>query len=443
MSAAPLQRGLAFEQAPPLGAPLRFFLTAPLFGVLAAALLAWQGPALLASRLTPGTLGLTHLLTLGVLGMLMVGALMQMLPVVAAAPLPWPRAVAVFVHAALGAGALGLGCGLALGAAPAVAVAVPLLAAGLGGFALLAAVALARSRARPAAALDMALPLAALLAVVALGAHLGLARARGAAAAMQWTDLHAAWALVGWVGLLVANVARQVVPMFQMTPPYPRWLAASLGPAMFTALCIKIAAVAAGGALPETLADLTLALGLASFAAATLRLQAQRRRPVADATLFFWRLGMASLLAACALWLGLRAAPVTAPHPGLELLLGVLYLHGFAVSVANGMLYKIVPFLGWFHLQALSGGMHTIPNMKQFVSERAARLQLALHAASLLALACACMWPAPLARPAALLLAANFALLWVNLVRAALLYRRVRARLEGAPPAARPDGRGL
>jgi len=43
--------------------------------------------------------------------------------------------------------------------------------------------------------------------------------------------LHPAWGLLGWTGLLVAAVAFQVVPMFQMTPQYPprmtRWFIAS------------------------------------------------------------------------------------------------------------------------------------------------------------------------------------------------------------------------
>ena len=42
--------GLSLEQAPPLDVPLRFFLTAPWFLVLAAALSLWQGPAIFASE---------------------------------------------------------------------------------------------------------------------------------------------------------------------------------------------------------------------------------------------------------------------------------------------------------------------------------------------------------------------------------------------------------
>ena len=42
-----MQALLSFEQSPPISAPLRFFLTAPLFGMLAGALLLWGGPVAL------------------------------------------------------------------------------------------------------------------------------------------------------------------------------------------------------------------------------------------------------------------------------------------------------------------------------------------------------------------------------------------------------------
>ena len=67
---------LYLEQAPPFGVPLRYFLTAPLFGVAAALLLVAAGPAALTSRWSGLTLALTHLLTLGVLAQVMVGVML-------------------------------------------------------------------------------------------------------------------------------------------------------------------------------------------------------------------------------------------------------------------------------------------------------------------------------------------------------------------------------
>ncbi|HCN88160.1 MAG TPA: hypothetical protein DIT28_03155, partial [Oxalobacteraceae bacterium] len=100
------QAGLDFKQAPPISVPFRFFLTAPLFALLAAALMLWHGDDLFASRWSPATLAVVHLLTLGCMTMVMAGAMTQMLPVLAGAPVDRPRLVAAIVHPALSVGTL-------------------------------------------------------------------------------------------------------------------------------------------------------------------------------------------------------------------------------------------------------------------------------------------------------------------------------------------------
>jgi len=82
-----MQALLSFDQAPPFAAPFRFFLTAPAFGMLAGALLLASGPDALASRWTPAALALTHLVTVGFMLQAMLGALLQIMPVVAGANL--------------------------------------------------------------------------------------------------------------------------------------------------------------------------------------------------------------------------------------------------------------------------------------------------------------------------------------------------------------------
>ena len=49
-----MQALLSFEQAPPFAAPFRFFLTAPLFPLLAGVLLLVGGGETLVSRWAPG-----------------------------------------------------------------------------------------------------------------------------------------------------------------------------------------------------------------------------------------------------------------------------------------------------------------------------------------------------------------------------------------------------
>ena len=434
--------GLALEQAPPVSAPFRFFLSAPLFGVLASLLLLWGGPDLLASRWTPGMLALTHLLTLGVLAMVMFGALLQMLPVVAGAPVARPLMVASVVHTLLAAGTLALALGFAFHLPWLLRAAVVLLAAAVTGLLLAAALSLARAPRRHAAVLGMSLAIVALAVTALLGGWL-LAGHGWAGVDLQrgvLTDLHAGWGLLGWIGILVVGVAFQVVPMFQMTPEYPRWMTRGLGWLLFAGLVLWTLAMAwPAAAVLGNLATALLLFGNAAFALATLDLQRRRKRRLPDVTLDFWRVAMGCLLATLLLWLVGLAAPAWSADPRAPLLLGAGLAFGFALSAVNGMLYKIVPFLVWFHLQnrllhsGLLGSGTKVPHMKQVLPDRLGRRQLRAHVAALLLLPAALLWPTPWLYPFALALGASFTLLGVNLWSAALLYRRAARRLVAAP----------
>ena len=89
-----MQALMSFESAPPFAAPIRFFLTAPLFAFLAGLLIVIEGPDIFASRWMPETLAVTHMLTVGFMLQMMFGALIQILPVVAGANLSQPLQVA-------------------------------------------------------------------------------------------------------------------------------------------------------------------------------------------------------------------------------------------------------------------------------------------------------------------------------------------------------------
>lgn len=415
--------GLSFEQAPPFALPLRFFLTAPLF-LLAASVLIALSPDALASRWTPQALALTHALTLGFLAMVMLGALMQMLPVVAGAPMPAPRVVARVSHVALVLGTVALMAGFLTAEPIAYGSGVVLLGISFAVFLAAAAIGLARAAAGVTVN-GIRFAVTSLALTILLGLALALLRAGWwSPPAIEYAiNAHASLGLIGWVLLLVVGVAYQVVPMFQLTPPYPprlnRWLAGSL----FALLLFHAAAPLLPPAAAH-LVDAALAAGILLFAVATLRLQSRRRRKLPDVTLDYWRLGMASLIASVAVWLAVRFSPAWADSDAYPLLLGILFIGGFAVSVVNGMLYKIVPFLAWFHLQSqLQARAGTIPTMKDMIAERWMRGQFRLHLAACALLAGVPFWP-PLGAAAGSVLAASALLLVINLLSALRRFTR-------------------
>ncbi len=435
---------LSLDKAPPLGAPLLFFLTAPPLGVLAGALLLWAGPDALASRWTPELLALTHLLTLGVLATVMFGAILQMIAVVAGTPVARPMLVGGAAHAALTVGGLSLSAALLWGLPWLFHLAAATLLLGVGGFAAVVWLTLAQAPWSQVTAVGIRLALAGLALTLALGLALALGHALAGFALPRFplTDLHVAWGIGGWIGLLVIGVAYQVVPMFQITPSYPGWMTRRLVPALLVILLAWSAGVVlahrvhpAWGWAAE-LSALAGLLGFGAFGVLTLGLQARRRRRLPDVTTDFWRLAMAALLAAGSAWLAARLWPGFAGSPAYPLLLGALLLAGFALSAINGMLYKIVPFLVWLHLQnrqlaAAPGAPGAVPHMKQIIRDRRARWQLRAHCLALALLLAAAVAPRWFTQPAALAFIGSFALLGVNLGGAALLYRRQARSLAG------------
>lgn len=426
-----MSRVLAYDQAPAISVPLRFLLAAPLLALPAAVLLLYYGPALLATRWSAAALAATHLVTLGFIGHSVVGALMQFLPVAAGADIRHLHRAAPWLQVLLTAGTLLLAASFLLESAPLLEAAAALVTLVLAAVVILTGVALARCAASDATTRAVTLGLAGLAATITLGCVLaalpGWAALWGIA---QLTDLHAAWGLAGWMTVTVIGVALAVVPMFQITPRYPpaveRWLPPLI---VGTLVVLSLAVTTPLGSLSglRELLYALLAAGLAAFGVVTLRLHGASRRR-ADVSVWLWRGGMASLVAIALLGAATLSAPGLVQLPWFDLLIGILMLAGFGMSVINGMMYKIVPFLVWLHLQQVNPEHHPLPHLGQIIPLGAMRWQAAAHGVAVALLIAALAWPITV-YGAGLAWAVSQLMLGMNLARAASRYLKLRHRL--------------
>ena len=428
-----MQALLSYDDAPPLSAPLRYYLTAPLFAMLAGALLLFAGPDLLVSRWTPAALAFTHLLTVGFMLQAMVGSLQQLLPVVVGANLPQPLRLATWVHATITPGALLLGAAFLLDTPLLFGSAIALLGFGL----FLFIVAAARALWNISASNPPLLGLKA--AVLGLGVTTlsGLALAAALGWALDWpllqlTNLHLGWGFVVWGCVVLAAVALVVVPMFQLTPEYPAWFGRYFVRATLGLVCCWSTAELAGWRVATALsATATLAM-CALFMSVTLRLLRKSKRPKPDATHHFWNLALLSGLLACAVWLAAQWLPAVAAWPRWPLLYGALLLVGGFMSVTVGMLYKIVPFLVWLHLQSLGRGRVLAPNMKKVLPQQRIDRQLRAHLVCCALLLLAVIWPVWFVYPAGVALIIADGWLLRNLLYASGIYRSHLVTIEAA-----------
>lgn len=426
-----MQALLSYDQSPPITAPFRFFLTAPIFGVLAGFLLVWTGPTAFMSRWTPEALALTHLLTAGFMLQVMLGALIQVLPVVAGANIRQPQRVAALVHVAITLGALLLS-GAFLSFAPWMFVLASLCFIG-GGVLFVGASAWAMCGV-PATGPTVG-GLKAAVSGLAITVFLGVLMALGLAGwadvpLMQLADIHLGWGFLVWGLGLLAAVAYVVVPMFQITPNYPGWMTRWFVAAVVVAVCAWTAATFAGIDQAALSVGLALAVAVALFAAITLSLQRRSKRSRFDANQHCWLAGMASILSAATVWVVANVVPAAGEWTNWPILCGVVLIHGGFVSVITGMLYKIVPFLVWLHLQNLGQGVLMAPNMKKIIDEASTHRQMLSHLAAGAILIAAVFWPEWLAVPSGVALAFSQAWLARNLSAAVRVFRDHRQRIE-------------
>jgi len=419
---------LSLAQTPPLSVPLRFFLTAPLFAMACGIILFWAGPDAFSSRWHPALLAATHFLTLGFLTMIMIGALQQLTPVLMGAQISHPVLFSTVIHLLLSAGTLALAGGWLWHKVGLFTLAGILLGLASTGFILVLLITLRKAHSGHVTVRSTKVALTAFAVTSVLGVYLALGYSRNGLERLPgMTDQHMTWGLVGWVSLLIMGVAYQVVPMFQITPNYPRlmmrWFTTAI---LLLLLCWSLVQVF----LPDEIWILQLTEGLLAFTlmcflVVSLNLLSRRRRRVPDVTLNFWHVSLSCLLLAIIVW----SLSLTDIGDRLGLLFGVLMIAGFSMSAVSGMLYKIVPFLIWLHLNNYIQGKDRtrgmIPNMKQIIPERNVCLHFRAHNLMLLLSFLAVFWPDYFLRPAALLLIVTSTILFRNLYSALHLYNHM------------------
>jgi hypothetical protein len=424
--------GLSLDNIPPISTPLRFFLVAPVFGVLAGILLIAY-PELLANRWLPATFAFTHLLTLGVGTMIMLGALFQVLPVVSNRAVPGAQVVAPWVCWGLVWGTLTLTGGFLTSWGWLIGLAAFLLASSFGLF--VSAFGTALVKARPAGDTTVALRLAALSLVATLvlgGMQLSLHFWPEADLyQLHQTQLHAFVGGFGWVLLLVMGVSFQVIPMFHVAPAFPHWVCRRLPVIVFAA---NAAVLLAGYPMAAYALSLTLVATIL-YATEALKVLMARKRRLVDYTVRFWQLGLSQLIAAALVALGLAFTEGDAWLAPVELLLGLIFALGFVLSVMLGMLQKIAPFLIYLHLQRMAlanpqTAMVKLPHMKALIPTERSRWQYRLQ---LILLPCIYLapWAPWMAVIAGLLLVTVFGWLGYCLWQAWHQYQEVESEMQG------------
>jgi cbb3-type cytochrome oxidase subunit 1 len=376
------------NQNVPLSIPLPFLLTGACAAALFGLLLPWLLPEALLAPDFPHVLALVHIATLGWLTMTIMGASLQLVPVIIVGPLraarllPWQYPLYLASVTLLVCGFWFMRPWLIIAGGAGVVLAVA-------HYVIVLAVTLARAPRRPLTVRFLVASLVYLCLVVCLGLT--------AALNLQWDflgtafdrllPLHITLGVVGWLSATLFGVSYTLARMFSLSHAHDD----RLGRIVFVLLNASLVVLAGGLLVPWP--PLTLPGGMLLTFTAWLfaydyrRLLRLRFRKLLDVTQYhsiaavvcFALLVPASLLVVMMGW----------EEPAVLAALVLAALVGWLGQSMIGYLYKIVPFLVWQHRYGPLAGRQKVPLMREMLHERLAWLSWWAINAGLIATLCA------------------------------------------------------
>ncbi|RRS32877.1 MAG: hypothetical protein P794_00360 [Epsilonproteobacteria bacterium (ex Lamellibrachia satsuma)] len=412
------QNGLSLDQAPPISVVFRFFFSGALFGILAGILIFFYRTDIFdASSIAAVTF--THTLTLGVMLSIMFAALFQMLPVIAGVTLTSPVKKANWVQYPFVAGVISLLLAFNLSTPWLFGLASLLLGASLLPIAFIMLKNLLQLPNHSSSSKGMLTALLSLVILIFLALYMTgtLAGALEGAYYTQIKEAHYSFGLFGWIALLIISISFQVIEMFYVTPAYPVLVSRYLP---MTLLLLLIISTLIGLFYPDIwgVSNILLALLLSGYALLTLKRLTQKKRPLTDATVWFWRLGLSSLLVS-------MLSMVLTPFMDNMFIktLSYIFFASFALSIVFAMFYKIVPFLTWFHLN--SQGYFTAPMMHEVIHPKTAKKHLYIHLATIVTFVLSVFIP-PFIFVAGFLTIVSFTWMTYQIIHAHKLYKHTQ-----------------
>lgn len=235
--------------------------------------------------------------------------------------------------------------------------------------------------------------------------------------ALSVMHAHAHLGAVGFFVMMIVSVSYKLLPMFTLSELQNARRASLAVMLLNLGLAGLFVTMALHSAWKLAFA-LVIVAGLATYAAEMIAVLKARKRRVIDWGIrhFLTALGVLGVLALLGLVLCWPGLPATLFTTQLETVYGFLGIVGVVTFTVLGFLYKIVPFLVWYHTYSREVGRHQVPSLAGLYSERLQVLSYWLFLGGLgLACAGAARSQETLARGGAAVLLTALAVFAVNL----------------------------
>ncbi|MEO1937179.1 MAG: hypothetical protein ABGW85_00925, partial [Sulfurimonas sp.] len=339
-------QGLSLDQAPPYKIPLQFYITATLYLIAFGIVFALYSTSIV-NRFDYNAIALTHFLTLGFFTHIMFGSMFQMIPVMLG--LAYNNVVrnANIIYYTLNLGTLLFVSGFLTAKTALLYAGGTLLLVSFLYFSLLSLKTVLESENKDFMVKTFATSFS-LLALGSIFGFLALLVHAGVLLYPYFGDIHMALMLFGWVFLLINAVSYKIIPMFFVAKEFPSWIKNSFYLSVLF-LLISFTLLREGELFEVSQAVLLVVAFLAIiFALFSIMILSKRKRKRKDLSITLWYFAMTNLTLAALLFIYRSFFE----YEYLDLVIGFFVLFGGIYALINAMLYKIVPFLTWFHLSS-------------------------------------------------------------------------------------------
>ncbi|MBU3015374.1 hypothetical protein KO488_11440 [Poseidonibacter lekithochrous] len=365
-------QGLSLDQAPPISVPIKFFLSAPIFGVLLGLLFLFSPFLEISNQYSYIAIAAVHLFTLGILSMIIFGAMQQMMPVLAGCVIKKPLLFGNVVHTSLVLGTLGLSSSFIFDIKMFLHIGVLFLSIAFLLFFIITIKLLFKVEFLTSTVKAMRLFSISGLITFFLGLFLAISHISGSMGENYsvFVNSHILFALFGFASLIIMGVSFQVIPMFYVSQDFPKVIQNKVPLVLFALLFISFFFLLFE--INFFILKLLFVCIFISYSYFGLKSLNNRKRPVFDITLWYWKLSLIMFILSMILWL----FDVFESN----FILAIVFAFGFLYSLLQGMVYKIIPFLSWFHLS--SKGYFSIPTIREFIEEKNIKYHFFFHLAS-------------------------------------------------------------
>ncbi|HAB52751.1 MAG: hypothetical protein A2315_08080 [Ignavibacteria bacterium RIFOXYB2_FULL_35_12] len=225
---------------------------------------------------------------------------------------------------------------------------------------------------------------------------------------LQYLNLHVHVAFIGWVSMVVMGVTYKLIPMFTLSHGYPMTYAkCAFWMINFGLLGITTIMHYEDTTFLHFIFTPMISLGIAFFLVQVHIIFKNRVRKKLDAGLTFS--SYAYLMLGLTTILGTVIAFIDHQNIiNLTLIYGYMIIFGYLSMLIIGQMYKIVPFLVWYHKYSSKVGLEKVPMLKDMFNEKLAQYGFYLMIAAIIGSVCSLTFKTEVG------LIISFALMFIN-----------------------------